>query len=229
MHFDPPLVRATLLRRYKRFLADVRLSDRTDMTVHCPNPGRMIGLSEPGSICWISDSQNPKRKLRWSLELVEADGVPVAVHTGRTNALVAEAFDAGVIDEAKGWSWESEVKIEDSRIDFRLQRTLSYLWVEVKQVTLADGDGARFPDAVTARGLKHLDTLVRRVDEGDRAAVLFVATRPDARWFGPADTIDPAYASRLREVARAGVEVWAYGCDISPQTWRVASSLPVRL
>lgn len=229
MRFDPPLVPATLVRRYKRFLADVRLQDGSELTVHCPNPGRMIGLSDPGTRCWLSDSQNPKRKLRWSLEMVESDGVQIAVHTGRTNALVEEALEAGTILECRGATWRAEVKLEDSRIDFLLEDSGGPLWVEVKQVTLADGDGARFPDAVTSRGLKHLDTLARRVEAGERAAVLFIATRPDAMWFGPADSIDPAYATRLREVADAGVEIWAYRCGISTEEWRVEHPLPLRL
>ena len=229
MHYPHPLVEATLLRRYKRFLADVRFANGTERTVHCANPGSMKGLATEGARCAVLDTGNPKRKLPWSLELIDVAGAWVAVNTGRTNALVAEALATGVLG---GWRGDavvsSEVKCGDSRIDFALDDARGRRWVEVKQVTLVDGRVAMFPDARTQRGVKHLDELTSRVvDHDERATLLLIATRGDVDRFAPAAHIDPDWATALVRAMRAGVDVQAWRCDVSLDSIAVALPLPM--
>jgi sugar fermentation stimulation protein A len=229
MQYPYPLVQATLIRRYKRFLADVRFADGTERTVHCANPGSMRGLANEGARCAVLDTGNPRRKLPWSLELVEVDGTWVAVNTSRTNALVAEALAAGALAPLRGTATVSaEVTCGDSRIDFGLDDALGRRWVEVKQVTLVDGSVARFPDSRTTRGVKHVDELTDRVTiHGERATLLLVATRADVDCFRPAADIDPDWAAALRRAIRAGVDVQAWRCDVSMDSIEITSPLPV--
>lgn len=229
MHYPHPLVEATLLRRYKRFLADVRFADGTERTVHCANPGSMRGLATEGARCAVLDTGNPKRKLPWSLELVDVAGAWVAVNTGRTNAIVAEALDGGALSAWRGDATVTpEVKCGDSRIDFALDDTQGRRWVEVKQVTLVDGSLARFPDARTKRGVKHLDELVARVVEhGERATLLLVATRSDVDRFAPARDIDSDWADALHRAIDSGVDVQAWRCDVTMDSIRITTPLPL--
>lgn len=214
MQFQSPLEPARLIRRYKRFLADVAFDDGREATVHVANPGAMTGLAEPGMRVWIEDSGNPKRKLPLSWRLVEpSPGVLACVDTGVANRIVGEALDGHGIDglDARG-GVRAEVRYgEGSRADFLLTGGDECpTWVEVKSVTLARGNGlAAFPDAVTARGARHMDDLAGRVAMGERAAVLFVIQRSDCRAVEPARDIDPAYSSALERAARAGVRVLA--------------------
>jgi len=238
MRFDEPLTEVTFLRRYKRFLADVRRADGAELTVHCANSGSMKNCQPEGGRAWISDSKNPKRKLRFSLEAVEVDGAWAMVNTARPNGLVEEAIVAGVIGELSGYErLRREVRYgaERSRIDLLLEdgpadAPSARCYVEVKNVTLGVGDGGcRFPDAVTARGTKHLRELMGVVEAGDRAALVFCASRTDTRWVGPADAIDPVYGETLRAAAEAGVEILAYRLQIDPAGARLVERVPVTL
>lgn len=217
----PPLFAATLLKRYKRFLADVRLDDGTELTVHTPNTGSMLGCAEPGMRVWLRDTRNPKRKYRYSWEMSEtATGVKIGVNTMLSNQLVTEAIEFGVIAELQGYEQIlSEVPYghEKSRIDLLLKNESRQCYVEIKNVTAADTRGlAIFPDAVTQRGTKHLRELRAMVEAGHRAVIFFSVQRGDIDGFRPATEIDPVYAQTLREVLTAGVEALAYQAEVSP-------------
>ncbi len=239
MEFSPPLVRGRLIQRYKRFLADVILDDGTELTAHCPNPGAMLGLNMPGITVWLSKSPDPKRKLAYTLELVEApaggasdDVSVVGVNTIHPNRLVAEALAAGAIPELAGYaSHRREVKYgEASRIDFLLEAPdRPACWLEVKNCHLRrQGDLAEFPDCVAARSSKHLRELAAMAAQGDRAAVLFVVQRTDCEAFAACHDLDPVFARTLEEVAERGVEVLVYACEITPAAVRIARPLPWR-
>ena len=220
------------LRRYKRFLTDVEMPDGDVITVHCPNSGSMKGCDKPNSLAWISDSENLKRKLRYTLEIIEIDGVLIAVNTQRPNHLVEEAIRNDVISELCGYkSLRREVKYgrENSRIDLLLENDNARCFVEVKNVTMGDTSGrARFPDAVTKRGTKHLRELIDVVEQGDRAA-LVLCFQADATSVSPADSIDPEYGKTLRAAAAAGVEILAYRCVIEPPALYLSHSIDVSL
>jgi sugar fermentation stimulation protein A len=222
MRFPGELVPATLIRRYKRFLADVELADGSVTTVHVANPGAMIGLQLPGSRVWLSRSPNKARKLPLSWELVEADfgsGLELAgLNTGHPNAIVAEALAAKAIAEFEGYeAVRREVKYgKASRVDFLLEapdKPACYL--EIKNVHLMRRPGlAEFPDSVTARGARHLDELAAMAGQGLRAAMLFVIQIGSATSFALARDIDPAYGAAFDRARAAGVEAWAYKCTL---------------
>jgi sugar fermentation stimulation protein A len=222
MRFPGELVPATLIRRYKRFLADVELADGSVTTVHVANPGAMIGLQSPGSRVWLSRSPNKARKLPLSWELVEADfgsGLELAgLNTGHPNAIVAEALAAKAIAEFEGYETvRREVKYgKASRVDFLLEapdKPACYL--EIKNVHLMRRPGlAEFPDSVTARGARHLDELAAMAGQGFRAAMLFVIQIGSATSFALARDIDPAYGAAFDRARAAGVEAWAYKCTL---------------
>ena len=221
MRFEPPLTEARLLRRYKRFLADVEFPDGRWLTVHCPNTGSMLGCADPGMRVWLSRAGNPARKYAWTWEQVEAlPGVPVGIHTGRSNALVQEAMESGLIRELTGYAdLRGEVKAgEGFRVDFLLSgRGRPDCYLEVKNVTAAVEDGvALFPDAVSERASRHLKELMVRVRQGRRAVLCFCVQRDDVREVRPADGIDPVYGCTLREALHVGVEVLAYAARVSP-------------
>mgnify|MGYP006269440779 FL=1 len=218
MRFSVPLKPARLIKRYKRFLADVMLDEGGEVTAHCPNPGSMMGLKDPGMRCWVSVHDNPRRKLKYSLELVEADGVLVAMNTHNPNIIAEEAIRAGRIAALTGYAdLRREVKYgHNSRIDLLLEDPArAPAWVEVKNCHLMRTPGlAEFPDSVTARGAKHLAELVKRVEAGDRAVQLFIVQRADCTVLSPARDLDPRYADGLHAAAQAGVEIIAYGCQV---------------
>jgi sugar fermentation stimulation protein A len=228
MRFREPLLKGKLLRRYKRFLADVEFDDGRTLTVHCPNPGAMTSCGGPGSRVIVSDSENPKRKLRYTLELVRVGKTWVCVHTGRANAVVKEALEAGAIPEVAGHdSLRSEVAYgERSRVDFLLEHAGRKCWLEVKSSTLTDGDTAMFPDAVTARGLRHLEELSAQVARGDRSVLLFLVGRQDCVRFRPAGHVDPAYAEGLGRAIESGVEVLVYSSTVGLRGITLAGPLP---
>ncbi|MFO1188064.1 MAG: DNA/RNA nuclease SfsA [Alphaproteobacteria bacterium] len=239
MRFDPPLIPARLVRRYKRFLADVEMGGAI-MTAHCPNPGSMLGLADPGTPVWVSkvrvSAARAGRKLPYTLELVESGNSLVSVHTGRTNALVAEALARrGIAALAPYRQWRREVRIEGgSRLDFLFEgQDLPPLYLEVKSVTLrrslAEPATAEFPDAVTARGARHMRDLAGLAAAGYGAAVLFLVQRPDCQRFQVASDIDSAYAQALAAAQASGVEVLCYGCTVSPAAIEVSGPLPVTL
>jgi sugar fermentation stimulation protein A len=216
MKFSEPLLEGQLIRRYKRFLADVRLSDGTEVTAHCPNTGSMRGCQPDNARVWLSESNNPKRKLKYTWELVETGpGQLACVNTARPNAQARHAVEAGLVPELDGYSeCRSEVKYgaENSRIDLFLggHRNAPDAWVEVKNVTLAEEGEGFFPDAVTTRGQKHLRELMAQVAAGDRAVLFFVVNHTGIGRVRPAYHIDPVYGRLLREAAAAGVEIIAY-------------------
>lgn len=226
-----PLTEGVLERRYKRFLADVVLDDGTRMTVHCPNPGSMLTVNAAGSRVRISDSLNPKRKLRHTLEQVKSGRAWVCVNTMLPNPAVHQAVLRGAIPELAGYPVVRR-EVDDgagSRFDLHLSRPDEVCWVEIKNTTLKVGREARFPDSVTARGRKHLQGLAERVRAGDRAVQLFTVSRADVDRFAPAWDIDPAYATALCEAVNAGVEVLAMTLQVRPQGIRVGCPLPVQL
>jgi sugar fermentation stimulation protein A len=226
MRFPAPLERGRLVRRYKRFLADVELDDGCALTVHVPNPGAMLGLNTPGLTVWLSPSPSPTRKLSHTLEMVEADGGLVGVNTMNPNRLAAEALEHGRIPELVGYDLvRREVRYgQASRIDFLLSGPgRPDCWLEVKNCHFRrDGALAEFPDCVAARSLKHLGELEAMAAQGDRAVMLFVIQRSDCEAFAAAQDIDPAYAAGLQRAAANGVEVLAYACELSPQCVEIA-------
>ena len=235
MQFEPALEQGQLLRRYKRFLADIETASGELLTIHCPNTGSMFNCMQEGGAVWFSRSNDPKRKLPGTWELSETpQGRLACVNTGRANALVEEALRAGVITELAGFiGLRREVRYgeERSRIDFRLDYPSGPAFVEVKSVTLgfADSNVAAFPDARTERGAKHLRELTALARNGVRAVQLYCVNLSGIEAVRPAAEIDPRYAATLREALAAGVEVLAYGVEISPQGIRVVRKLQVQL
>ncbi len=231
MRFEQALVLGTLIRRYKRFLADVRLDDGRSVTAHTPNSGSMRGCAEPGMRVALSHRPSPKRKLHWTWELVEVGETWVCINTSRPNHIVAEAIAAGRLGPLRGYP---EVRPEvpygtRSRIDLLLSGERGRCWVEVKNCTLRVGRRAEFPDAVTTRGAKHLRELAKVVKKGDRGVILFLVNRADCGSMAPADHIDPGYGQLLRQVTAAGVEALAYRTRCSLEGIEVDRKLPVRL
>ena len=234
MLFNESFVPATLVRRYKRFLADVIMEDGSEITVHTPNTGSMQGCAEPGMRVWLRNTQNPKRKYLWSWEMSEtADGVLIGVDTSLSNRLVVEGIENGTIRQLKGYSnIQREVKYgkQQSRIDILLSRDNQQCYVEVKNVTAKFGEStAIFPDAVTARGVKHLEELMEMVNEGNRAVIFFCIQRSDVDSFRSADEIDPKYGQLLRQAYEHGVEVMAYRASLSPESVVLVDEVAITL
>lgn len=223
-----------LIKRYKRFLADVVFEDGREETVHCPNPGSMLGTQTPGSAVRCSTSDNPKRKLRHTLEMIRVGRAWVGLHAVKANDVARRALEASAYSPFAGYATtQREVKTEEgSRFDFRLSdhpETEAPCWIEVKSVTLCSERHARFPDAVTERGRRHLEHLTARKAAGERAALLFVVQRADADDVAPADDIDPAYGEALRAAADAGVEIHALSARVTADRIRLERVLPVLL
>lgn len=230
MQFSPELRSATFLRRYKRFLVDVRLDNGEEITVHCPNTGRMTNCLVEGSPCWLSDSQNPKRKYRYSLEWVTTQaGCWAGVNTHRANALVVEAIQGNKISELGEYDvldTEMPYGEEKSRIDILLSRGAKQCYIEVKSVTLEGDEGVGyFPDAVSSRGQKHLRELITMKERGHRAVLFFCVQHTGIRVVRGADHVDPLYAALLREAVDRGVEVIAYGVSFSPDKAQILTKL----
>lgn len=236
MKFPTPLLRGRLVKRYKRFLADVVLDTGEAITATCPNTGSMLGLATPGAAVWLSVSTSPTRKYAHTWELVEADlgqgPVLVGINTNHPNRLVAEAIAAGAIPELAGYAnLRREVKYGvSSRIDILLEDPAKGLaYVEIKNVHLAREAGlAEFPDAVTERGVKHLVELSAMVAAGHRAVMLYLIQRADARDFALARDIDPRYAEAYALARAAGVEALAYACRLTPEEITIARAVPIR-
>ncbi len=228
----PPLIPGKLIKRYKRFLADIELEDGSMVTAHCPNSGSMRGCNRPGSPVMLSRSDNPTRKLAYTWELVQVDGHWVGLNTMLPNRLVEEAILNGTITELQGYARlrrEVAYGSERSRIDLLLDGGLGRCYVEVKNVTLVEDDRALFPDAVTERGQKHLRELQEVVQSGHRGVLLFTVQRGDGRAVAPADAIDPAYGRLLRKAVANGVEALAYRAMVQPEEIRLTERLPVLL
>lgn len=240
MRFPTPLLQGRLVRRYKRFLADVELGGEPGgkiVTAHVPNSGTMIGVDAPGSAVWLSRSDNPNRKLAHTLELVEADGTLVGVNTSHPNGLVAAAIAAGTIPELAGYPrLRREVKYgKNSRIDVLLEGDgRPPVYVEVKNVHLrrpstGDGLGAEFPDCVTARGAKHLEEMADMVRQGARAVMVYLVQRNDCAYFRVAADIDPTYDAGLRRARESGVEAVCWSCRITLEAIELDRPLPIRM
>ncbi len=229
MELPTPLVSGRLLRRYQRFLADVRLDDGSVVTAHCPNSGRMTSCTGDGWPVLLSRATNPRRRLAYTWELVHNGHCWIAVNTVRTNSVAAEGIHRGVVSELAGYDrLRREVRIGSSRLDLLLEGAAGQCFVEVKSVTLVDHAGRyAFPDAVTTRGLKHLGELAAITRGGHRAAMLFVVQRADGTCFTPAADVDPTYATALVDAAADGVEVLAYLANVSPGHIELAARLPL--
>ncbi|MCA0938721.1 DNA/RNA nuclease SfsA [Salipiger pacificus] len=233
MRFETPLIPARLLRRYKRFLADCRLEDGSEITAHVANPGSMLGMAEPETRIWLEPNDDPKRKLKYAWRLIEHEGGTfTGVDTGVPNRVLRAALEAGQVAGLEGYeSVRPEVKYgEKSRIDFLLSGVgRRDCYVEVKSVTLSRRPGrAEFPDSVTARGAKHLAELSAMVAQGHRAVMLYFVQRTDAEEVTLAADIDPTYAAAFAAARTAGVEVLALGCRITPEEITLGAPLPFR-
>lgn len=231
-----PLKRVIFLKRYKRFLADVYSKEMDlTLTVHCPNSGSMKGIFEDTPapiIAWISGSDNPKRKLPYTLEIIETIHGPVGVNTQNPNKIAVNAILEGKIDALLGYkTLKTEVRYgTNSRIDILLESPEKpKAYVEVKNVSMREGNALIFPDAVTERGTKHLLELIRMVHEGHRAVMLYIAQRNDCDVFSPARHIDPTYAKTLEQALNQGVEVLAYLSDVSPEGITLSKQMQVEL
>lgn len=239
MKYMPPLQQGILIKRYKRFLTDVRLPSGEEITIHCPNTGSMKNCLAPDASCWFSTSDNPKRKYPHTWEIATTpQGHLAGINTGRANALVVEAIESGVVAELDGYAQlRCEVRYgeERSRIDILLSDKVDseLCYVEIKSVTLYDdeaNDGlGLFPDAVSSRGTKHLRELMAVKAQGHRAVLFFCVQHSGIERVAPAAAIDPLYAKTLREAVAAGVEVLAYGADISDQEITLRRRLPFSL
>ena len=238
MKYAQPLIAATLLRRYKRFLADMRMEDGGIITVHCANPGSMLSLAVAGRRCWLSHHTGTARKLAYSWELEEAPTGCIGINTARANTVVVEALAAGAIPELADWPIVRREVADgvDSRLDFLLSAdvgrhappgdvgrhsppggTDQECWLEVKSVTMSRQAGlAEWPDAKSSRGARHLEALARLAAGGAGATLLFLAQRPDCTAFRVAGDIDPTYAAAFAAVDRAKVRILAYDCTVSP-------------
>ena len=220
MQFSSVLIKATLAKRYKRFFADAILNNGTTVTAHCPNTGSMKGLSEPGSTIWLSTSNNPKRKLKytWELYQTESSGNLVGVNASRANTIVHEAIQLGIIPDLAGYgSVRREVLYgKQSRIDFLLEdQTIGKCFVEVKNVHFSPKTGlAKFPDSITIRGKKHLNELSNVKKTGARALTIYVIQREDCDRFSLACDIDPDYCEAFHTAKKAGVEFICYSCKV---------------
>ncbi|MDK3016638.1 DNA/RNA nuclease SfsA [Pseudodonghicola flavimaris] len=229
MRFQTPLVPARLIRRYKRFLADCRLQDGSEITAHCANPGSMMGLADPEMKIWLEPNDDPKKKLKYGWRLVDHEnGHFTGVDTSVPNRALKAALIAGDVPGLTAPTVRAEVKYgEKSRVDFLLSGAGPDTYVEVKSVTLSRSPGfAEFPDSRTARGLKHLEELSAMVTAGHRAVMLYLVQRTDCDRVGIAGDIDPAYAAGLVAARAAGVEVACFDCAISPEEITLRRPLP---
>ncbi len=233
MRFSTPLVPARLIRRYKRFLADARLEDGTEITAHCANPGSMMGLAEPGEKIWLEPNNDPKKKLKYGWRLVDHEnGHFTGVDTSVPNRALKAALVAHAVPGLPDYTLvRPEVKYgQNSRIDFLLSGDGPDTYVEVKSVTLSRQPGlAEFPDSVTARGAKHMAELADMVTQGHRAFMLYLVQRTDCDAVTVAADIDPTYAAAVAKATATGVQCLAMTCRISPEEITLGNAIPVRL
>lgn len=226
MKFDSPLVPGKLIKRYKRFLADVELQDGSIVVAHCTNSGSMISCIEEGARVFLSPAKDPKRKTRFTWEMIEINNSWVGINTSIPNQLVFEAIRDQQIPELKGYTFvKREVKFEDSRFDVYAENEREKCFIEVKNVSMKVGNAALFPDSVTTRGRKHLETLMRVKKQGMRAVMVYVIQRMDVHSFGPALHIDPDYANALDKARDAGVEVIALQAEVQPEGIQLTKEL----
>lgn len=226
MIFPQPLLKGHLIKRYKRFLADIELEDGRLITAHCPNSGAMQGLTNPGTSVWISESSNPLRKLPYTWQMAEVDGTFVGMNTANPNQLVEDAIQSGVIIELQGYqSLRREVPYgKNSRIDILLENP-SQVYVEVKNVHMKRGKNAAFPSSVTARGAKHMGELADMVRQGHTAYVVYVVQRNDCEGFEIANDIDPHYGQETMMAIENGVHALVYACEVCPDAIKISKRL----
>ncbi|MCK5543113.1 MAG: DNA/RNA nuclease SfsA [Desulfobacterales bacterium] len=229
----PPLIAGILIKRYKRFLADVQLIETGRIvTAHCPNSGSMKGCAEQGSQVFLSESDNPKRKLKYTWELVKTSGTMIGINTQVPNKLVKQAIENGLIKELSGYDKiKAEIKTsEHTRLDLLLEKnTGAKCYVEIKNCTLVENNIAMFPDAVTTRGQKHLTELEDLVAQGHRGVIFYLIQRMDAKIFQPADMIDKTYAEKLKRAARNGVEIITRDTIIDTKMISIGKPIPVNV
>lgn len=228
MIFPEPLMRGHLVKRYKRFLADIELEDGNLITAHCPNTGAMQGLTNPGTPVWVSRSSNPSRKLAHTWQMVEVEGTFVGMNTANPNGLVEDAIHSGVIAELQGYqNLKREVSYgKNSRIDILLENPSEpFTYIEVKNVHMKRGKNAAFPSSVTTRGAKHMQELSEMVSQGHKAYIVYVVQRNDCEGFEIATDIDPDYGQEALKAFKNGVEPLVYACEVSPDSIRISHRL----
>ena len=230
MKFEQPLIAGRLIKRYKRFLADVELLDGQVVTAHCTNSGSMKSCLETGAEVLLSQAADPNRKTQYTWEQIKINGHWVGINTMHPNLIVYEALKNNAIRGLTGYDdIAREVTVNDSRLDIVARNSTETAYIEVKNVTYKDGEYARFPDAVTSRGLKHLHNLIRIKQAGHRAVMVYVVQRGDVSIFSPAFDIDPKYAEALKEAYCSGVEIFPVRCRISPGEIEVEKLIPFEL
>ncbi|MFO7863384.1 MAG: DNA/RNA nuclease SfsA [Salinivirgaceae bacterium] len=230
MQFKDTLMHGKLIKRYKRFLTDVKLDSGETVTAHCTNSGSMKTCLEEGAEVYMSPVNDPKRKTKFTWEMIKINDKWVGINTNHPNRLVYEAVKNQQVDKLAGYTEvKREVKFGDSRFDVRASNESETCFIEVKNVTMKVGDVARFPDAKTERGRKHLETLIKVKEYGMRAVMFYVVQRTDVAKFGTANDIDPAYAEALQRAMKAGVEVIAMQAEVSPQGIELTKELPLDL
>ncbi|MBT4289165.1 MAG: DNA/RNA nuclease SfsA [Deltaproteobacteria bacterium] len=225
----PELIEGTLIKRYKRFLTDIRLKNRSQITAHCPNTGTMLTCAQVGQPVYVSYHDNPKRKLKYSWELIKMPTSLVGINTILPNKLVKLSIECGLIKELDGYEQvRSEVKVgEKSRLDLMLEKDSGEkCYIEVKNCTLVEEKTAYFPDAVTSRGLKHIEELVKLKKQGHRAIMFYLIQRMDAERFLPANHIDPAYAAALFKAYQIGIEILVYDVQITLKSISIRNAIP---
>lgn len=231
MQFSPPFSQGTLIKRYKRFLADIETKDGEAITIHCPNTGSMKNCLQPGAPIWYSDSNNPKRKYRHTWEIATTpDGDLAGINTGRANALVEEALNAGRVPGLQSFSsLKREVRYgqQNSRADFWLNQGDQGVYVEVKNVTLLENGQGYFPDAVSDRALKHLAELMHVVEQGARAVLIYCIQHSGIDSVKAAAHIDPKYAEGIRRAKQGGVQIVALKAELSPDRIELVDTVPV--
>lgn len=230
MNFQETLIHGTLIKRYKRFLADIKLDDGTEVVAHCTNSGSMKSCLENGAEVFLTPVNDPKRKTKFTWEMIKINGDWVGINTGNPNKLAFEAISAGTVPGLEGFtSVKREVKFSDSRFDIYAENENEKCFVEVKNVTMKEGKYALFPDAVTTRGQKHLKTLVEVKSKGMRAVMLYIIQRSDVEIFAPAVEIDPDYAKLLKEAVKFGVEIIPMQAKVTPHKITLVKKLPMEL
>jgi len=230
MVFEKPLISGKLIRRYKRFLADVELEDGSVITAHCTNSGSMKSCIEEGAPVLLTRHNDPKRKTQYTWEMIYLNGGWIGINTSVPNILAFEAIRDNRIEKLAGYDRvKREVKFRDSRFDIFAENNSEKCFVEVKNVTLKEDKYARFPDAVTSRGLKHLNTLIEVKKQGMRAVMLYIIQRMDVEVFAPAKEIDPNYSNKLKEAYQKGVEIIPMQAKVSPERIELFRELPFEL
>jgi len=230
MKFSEVLVHGTLIKRYMRFLADIKLDSDEIVTAHCTNSGTMKSCLETGAEVYLSPVDDPNRKTKFTWEMIKINGDWVGINTSNPNKLAFEAVKAGQIEKLKGYTEvQAEVKFDDSRFDLMAKNANETCFIEVKNVTLKEGKYALFPDAVTSRGKKHLETLVKVKEQGMRAVMLYIIQRTDVEIFSTAKQIDPEYSKALKVAYDKGVEIIPLQVKVTPEKIEIVKELPFEL